>query len=58
MLHTVKNWDVSSRAIQVLLRSVHLVWQTLLNGRLTEIGIKPHIRPLDLQGELISKILI
>ena len=49
MLHTVKNWDFSTRAIKVLFRSVHLVIYFQ-----QKIGIKPHIRPLDLQGELIS----
>ena len=33
MLHIVKNCDVSTRAIQVLFRSAHLFWQTLLKGR-------------------------
>ena len=33
MLDTVKNCDVSTRAIQVLFRWFHLVRQTLLNER-------------------------
>ena len=62
--HTVKNCDVSTRAIQVLFRSAHLVQQTVcVTEDLEEdyfeqkIGIKPHQRPLDLQGILSVLIL-
>ena len=60
-LHTVKNCDVPARAIQVLFRSAHLVrhcWTEDLDDDYFEqkIGIKPHPKPQELQGELIILI--
>ena len=56
MHDAVKNCDVSRRANQVLFRSVYLVRTEDLEDDYFErkIGIKPHLRPLDLKGELIS----
>ena len=55
MLDTVKNCDVSSRAIQVLFRSVTRSVNTVEDDyNEHEIQIKPHLQPLDLQGELIG----
>ena len=61
MLDTVKNCDVSTRAIQVLIKSVTRFVNTVRTKDLEDdyqcdqkIGIKPHLQPLDLQGQLIS----
>ena len=54
MLETVKNCDVSTRAIQVLLRSVirsvNTVEDSEDNNFEQKIAIKPPLQSLDLQG--------
>ena len=59
MLHIVKNCDVFRRVIQVLFRSGHFFQHSVLNDLEDDyfeqkIRIKPHLRPLDLLGKLIS----
>ena len=56
MLDAVQNCDVSTRAIQVLFRFGKRCWTEDLEDDYFEqkIEIKPHLPPLDLQGELIS----
>ena len=65
MLETVKNYDVSTRTIQVMFRSVIRSVNTverkiqkmiILNRKRKKKGIKPHLQPLDLQGEFIILI--